>query len=157
VYLSYGFEAITDRAARDEVMSRTLAFFAQPPTTHYYRFDHAPDPLIGPAGSLVTGTFDLYNFDEVATTTFSVAMSGAWRAAISPTLVTVAPCTSQHFTLTADIPVDTPFGESQPSLFQPLQSAWQVRPFRRRCWSAPGVWLVDDDRYMRLMEPIAAP
>ena len=148
-YLSYGFEAITDRALRAEVMSRTLGFFARPPVTQYYQFDHTADPLIGPAGSTVTGTFDLYNFDEVATTTFALNLTGTWNVAISPTLMTLPPCGTGHFTLTADIPAGAPFGVSQPITI----SAHPIVPLGSSVsttWIAksPGsVLLVDDDRW----------
>lgn len=105
VYLAYGFEAITDRLTRAEVLSRTFGYFDSPRSQFNYALDRISDPLINPAGGVVSASIDLHNLDEVApTTTFSISISSAWPASITPTVMTLNTCTQSPISLTVDIP-----------------------------------------------------
>ncbi len=155
-YLSFGFEAINDRAARDAVMSRAFDFFARPRTTHYYVFEHTSNPLIGPASTSVTDTILLHNFDEVAPkTSFSIDINSAWGATITPTQVTLPACKQQTFTVTINIPSNAALGTVQPitiTATPTLSPALAVTTTLSA--KAPGsVLLVNDDRWY----PVDAP
>jgi hypothetical protein len=56
VNLAFGFEAITDRAVRAEVMSRTFGVFDRAPQRQVTALEPAPDQLIAPAGFSATST-----------------------------------------------------------------------------------------------------
>ena len=84
VNLPFGFEAITDRAARAEVLSRTFGVFDRAPQRQVAALEPAPDQLIAPAGSSATSTLTLYNLDEVTPVTFALKADSAWPASITP-------------------------------------------------------------------------
>jgi hypothetical protein len=153
VNLSYGFEAITDRAARAEVLSRSFDFFAEPPVQDSFVFDRAPDQLIAPAGSLVTGTLDLYNLDETAPFTFTVEARSAWPASVTPPSFQLSSCGQRSLTVTVQIPTGTPFGTTQPVTLT-VQPAGGTAISITLIAKAPGsVLLVKDDRWYDVDAP----
>ncbi|HZY43734.1 MAG TPA: S8 family serine peptidase [Anaerolineae bacterium] len=150
VYLAYGFEAINDRNARAEVMSRTFAYFNSPRVRFNYALDQITDPVIGSAGSVVSASIDLHNLDEVApTTTFSISVSSAWPASITPTLTTINTCDQREITLTVHIPITASIDTRQMvtitahPVISPVLSVSSTLIVK----APASVLLVDDDRW----------
>jgi hypothetical protein len=114
VYLPFGFEAITDRAARTEVLSRTFAIFDRAPVRNVFAFDQMPDPLIASPGSIVTTSFELNSFDEVSPLAFTLSAHSAWQTTLTPTHISLNSCESQAITLTIRIPPDAARDATQP-------------------------------------------
>ena len=155
-YLAYGFESISDAAARRAVMSDSLQWLGHPPITQYYALDPQAEPLIGVAGTRVTRTLQLHNFDEVApSTTFLLNIDPAWSATITPTHMTLASCRSKVVTVTVDVPAGTAYGTEQPLNIEatPL-SVPAAAVSTTLIAKAPGsVLLVDDDRWYAVDAP----
>jgi uncharacterized repeat protein (TIGR01451 family) len=155
VLLSYGFEAINDRAARTAVMERALSSFARPPTTQRYSLVTTSNPVIAPPGSIVTSPIDFYNFDEMMTTTFAIGIDPIWSASITPTLATLSPCEHRSITVTAAIPLGTSPSQTQALTISahPIASP-SLSVSTSLILKSPGsVLLVDDDRWY----PVDAP
>ena len=158
-YLSFGFESINNRAARSRVLSTTLASFARPLVAHEYVLDHAPEPIVGPPGSLITGVVKLHNLDEVATsTTFALSVDGAWPATISPTLAIIKSCETQPVTVTVTLPANAAIDEHHLITITatPIDApAWAVST--PLTFKTPGsVLLVNDDRWYFVDGPYRA-
>ncbi len=151
VYLSYGFEAINDRNARAEVMSRTLAYFNRPRVRFNYALDQIADPVIGSAGSAISAAIDLHNLDEVApTTTFSLSVNSAWPASITPTLTTINTCHQRAITLTVHIPITATIDARQRVTItaRPIVSPALSVSSTLLVKAPASVLLVDDDRWI---------
>lgn len=109
VYLSYGFEAITDRAARDAVLGRALDVLMRPPHGQELRFSPPPDMLIGAPGQTVTAALELHSLAEsVPSTSVQIDVQSTWPLALSPDRFVLAGCKSQPLTVSITIPADAP-------------------------------------------------
>jgi uncharacterized repeat protein (TIGR01451 family) len=150
VNLPFGFEAITDRAARAEVLARTFGVFDRALQRHAAALDPAPDQLIAPAGSNATSTLTLYNFDEVMPVTFALNADSAWPASITPTLTKLNPCESRTITVTTQIPINLARAAAQPVTItaHPIDSAGPDAFSVLTAKAPASVLLVDDDRWI---------
>ena len=115
VNLGFGFEGITDAATRDEVMSRTLAYFGSPRNTAGMTLVSNDDLLIAPAGNIVTGPLRLRNIAELGgSDTFVLsAQSSGWSVSLSDASVALDSCRDRMITATISIPPGTPTDVSQ--------------------------------------------
>jgi hypothetical protein len=104
LYLPFGFEAITDRSTRAEVLSRTFGIFERPLQQNVFAFDPSPDQLIAPPGSIITQTVMLNSFDEVAPLTLTVAVQSAWQVSVTPPQLSLKSCEARPVTITVRIP-----------------------------------------------------
>ncbi len=155
VYLAYGFEAIADETAREDVISRTLAYFASPRSRFNYTLVPPLDPSIGPPGTSVTGAVTLYNFDELSSAAFNLSVDSLWAASISPTIATLNSCTQQSITVTVNLPPDLAPGTTQTvTIFAHSTVSPSLSLSSTLIFKAPGsVLIVDDDRWY----PVNAP
>lgn len=149
VYLPFGFESITDRVARADVLSRTFNVFARAPQRQVFALDPTPDQLIAPAGTTATSTLTLYNLDEVTPVTFALSSNSAWSTAVTPALAQLKPCESRTITVTAQIPAKVSLDAIEPVtittrlLDSPGSSTASVLTAK----SPASVLLVEDDRW----------
>ena len=150
-YMAFGIEAMTSAAARSEVMSRTLAYFASPRNAAGVTLAAADPLLIGPPGSTVTTTVRLRNIAETGgSDTFTLtAQSSGWSVSLSDTAITLDACADRTFTVTVSIPPDTPIDAAQEitltarSTVSPALTVDEVFVAK----SPAVVLLVDDDRW----------
>lgn len=109
VYLSFGFEAVTERAARTALMERALAVLQRPPQTQAYRFSPLPQMLIGKPGHVLTTSLTLHNLDEVTPATlFQLSVETPWPLAIGPDQFQMTSCSSQIINLSINVPAGVP-------------------------------------------------
>jgi uncharacterized repeat protein (TIGR01451 family) len=149
VNLPFGFEAITDRTTRSEVLSRTFSLFDRAPQHHVLAFDQTPDQLIAPAGSSAISLLTVYNLDEVAPVTVTLNADSAWSTSITPTLITLRSCESRAITITTQIPLDVFRDAAQPVTItaHPIGSLSPDVSNVLTAKAPASVLLVDDDRW----------
>jgi len=106
IYLSFGFEAINDRAARGEVMGRALAWLMASPPTAGLEVTPVTQTHIGPPGTTVTHTLRVRHVGQGGTTdTVSLSLDGvSWDTQLSASSLPLAPCTSATIVVTVTIP-----------------------------------------------------
>jgi uncharacterized repeat protein (TIGR01451 family) len=106
IYLSFGFEAIDDRAARREVLDRTLDWLSADPPTAGLDVTPAFQTHIGLPGTDVTHTLRLRHMGQAGSTdTFTLSLDGAsWPSELSTSSLTLTPCTSATVVVTVTIP-----------------------------------------------------
>ena len=106
IYLSFGFEAINDRAARREVMDRALAWLVADPPTVGLELSPITQTHIGLPGTTVTHTLRVRHVGQGGTTdTVSLSLDGiSWATQLSAPSLTLAPCTSTTITVTVTVP-----------------------------------------------------
>jgi subtilisin family serine protease len=155
VYLPFGFEAITDRAARTEVLSRTFSLFARPAQRAVFSLDQTPDQLIAPPGSIITQTVMLNSFDEVAPLTFTLSTQSAWEASVTPAQLTLPACASRPVTVTVRIPPEAARHATQAiTLTAQAATTPSLAASSVLIAKAPAsVLLVQDDRWYPVDEP----
>lgn len=106
LYLSFGFEAINESAARREVMKRALDWLTASPPTAGLELKPRSQLAIGPPGSRVTHTVRLRHIgqsgdiDHVRLTLDGVS----WATELSESSLTLAPCASTMITISVTIP-----------------------------------------------------
>lgn len=107
VVLSFGYEAITSAATRQEVMRRAMDYFASPRQAAGLELRSVGDAIIARPGDTATHTITLRNASEVATDTVTLSLDGgAWPHAVSPATAVVKSCGSLTVTLTVTIPAN---------------------------------------------------
>jgi uncharacterized repeat protein (TIGR01451 family) len=149
VYLPFGFEAISDRPTRAEVLSRTFRVLERAPVRNAFALDLTSDRLIAPPGAITTSTLMLTSFDEVSPLAFRLSAQGVWNATLTPTQVSLKSCESRSITLTVRIPPNTARDVSQPititarSVAAPSLVVSTVLTAK----APASVLLVDDDRW----------
>jgi uncharacterized repeat protein (TIGR01451 family) len=151
IYLSYGFEAITDPVVRTEVISRSIAWFSAPPSSAGIELMPVNGALVGDFGRTVTHTLRIRNMAEVGSPdVFSLTPTGsAWTTSLITGSVTLAPCESAPLALTVQVPATAAWAASDSvtitaqSATVPGLSAMATRETRA---PAP-VLLIDDDRW----------
>jgi len=106
VYLSFGFEAIDDRAARQEVLDRTLDWLSADPPAAGLEVLPASQTHISPPGTAVTHTLRMRHVGQAGSTdTFTLTLDGAsWPSELSTSSLTLSPCTSATVVVTVTIP-----------------------------------------------------
>jgi uncharacterized repeat protein (TIGR01451 family) len=106
IYLSFGFEAINDRAARREVMDRVLDWLVSPPPAAGLELKPAAPVQIGLPGSIVTHALRIRHVGQAGfADTVHLSLAGmSWPTQISATSVPLVPCTSATVLMTVTIP-----------------------------------------------------
>jgi len=106
VYLSFGFEAVNDRAARREVMDRALTWLASAPPTVGLELSPPAQTRIALPGSVVTHTVRVRHLGQAGSTDLvSLTVEGAtWGTELSHPVLALAPCTSATVVLTVTVP-----------------------------------------------------
>ena len=151
IYLSFGFEAINDRAARREVMDRTLAWLVAAPPTVGLELTPADQTRIGPPGAAVTHTLRVRHLGQGGITdTISLTLDGAsWASQLSALSLTLSPCTSATVVVTVTVPLSAAWDARDEmtltarSTLSPTLSQDAVLTTKA---PAP-ILLVDDDRW----------
>lgn len=151
IYLSYGFEAITDPVVRTEVISRSIAWFTAPPRTAGIEVTPVRESLVGNFGHSVTHTLRVRNMAETGgPDIFNLTpTSFVWPTSMVTASVNLAPCESAPIALTVEVPLTVTWADTDlvtvtaESAMVPGLSALVTRETRA---PAP-VLLVDDDRW----------
>ena len=151
VYLSFGFEGINDRDARQEVMGRALDWLVSPPPTAGLELRPTAQMHIGPPGSVVTHTVRVRHVGQGGSTDdVSLTLDGAsWSAQLSTPSLSLSPCTSATVVVSVTVPITagwdardvvtlTAFSSLSPTLSQ-------TAVFTSK--SPAPILLVDDDRW----------
>ncbi len=150
LYLSFGFEAIADRASRREVMEKAISWLTSPPTQTGLQVRPMTQTLIGRPGSVVTHTFEVRNLGRSGTENISVSLEGSnWPATPSSWSITLAPCTTATLEIAVTIPSDAGWNERDiltVTLRSSLSPALSIRATAITKTPAP-ILLVDDDRW----------
>jgi uncharacterized repeat protein (TIGR01451 family) len=150
LYLSFGFEAIDDRATRREVMSRTLDWLMADLPTVGLELLPTTQARIGPPGNTVTHTLRVRHMGQAGITdTVSMTLSDAsWPGELSLSSLTLAPCVSATLTVSVTIPA-TANWDAQDEMTVTARSTLSPTLARSAAITtkAPApVLLVDDDR-----------
>lgn len=150
IFLSFGYEAITDAATRRVLMARALDYFASPLRPAGLSWTPASGTGVTLPGSTMTFSMRLRNISETAADRVTVtAEGGKWPYVVSPTTVRVESCKITTVTLTVTVPPGTGWNvtdvvtlTAQSSLSPSIvvTSVWMTKT------PAP-VLLVDDDRW----------
>ncbi len=151
IYLSYGFEAITDPVVRTEVISRSIAWFSAPPSSAGIELTPVNGVSVGDFGRTVTHTLRIRNTAETGNPDiFNLIPTGsAWTTSMITPSVSLAPCESAPVALTVQVPVTAAWAASDAvtitarSATVPGLHAIATRETRA---PAPAL-LVDDDRW----------
>ena len=151
VFLSFGFEAINDRATRAEVMERTINWLVSPRRAWGLSLTPTEQTLVAPAGSLVTHTLRLRNTGELLPTdTFTLSLSShRWPTTLLSPTVPLSPCAVAYISVTTGIPPDMAWNEKDTVIITAQSTLsptlWQTVTLTTKT-PAP-ILLVDDDRW----------
>lgn len=160
VYLSFGFEAINDRASRREVMGRGLDWLMADPPAAGLELMPAAQSRIGPFGGVVTHTVRVRHLGQAgALDTINLSLTGAtWETRLSDAILPLAPCTSKTLVLTVTVPLTATWDArdgvtltARSSLSPTLAQTAVITT------KAPApILLVDDDRFYEQREKYQA-
>lgn len=111
LYLSFGFEAINDRAARREVMERALSWLVSAPPALGLELTPTIQTRIGTPGTPVTHTLRLRHTGQGGITdTINLTLAGGtWASQLSAPALTLASCATATVIVTVTIPPDAPW------------------------------------------------
>jgi len=160
VYLSFGFEAINDRAVRREVMGRALEWLAADPPTVGLELTPAAQSRISPPGTVVTHPVRVRHLGQAGPTdVISLTLTGAaWDTELSRTTLALSPCASDTILLTVTIPL-TAGWDARDVVTLTARSSLSptVAPTAVFTTKAPApIMLVDDDRFYEQREKYRA-
>lgn len=160
LYLSFGFEAITDRSIRREVMRRAMEWLAAPAPKAGLKLNYSPSPRIGPPGSIVTRTVQMLHTGQAGVTdTVLLRLDGVdWDTHVSKASLTLAPCATATIVISVTVPPDAPWNASD---IVTLTAHSSISPSLRSqitlTTKAPApILLVDDDRWYNQEEKYEA-
>ena len=107
LYLSFGFEAIAGRSARQAVMERALDWLAATPPRAGLELRSDADRMIGTAGSQVTHTIRVRHTGQIGDPDeVSLTLAGSsWPTRMSESSLMLSPCASATVTISVTIPV----------------------------------------------------
>ena len=150
LYLSFGFEAIADRASRREVMERAISWLTSPPPQVGLQVKPITQTLIGRPGSVVTHTFEIRNLGRGGTENIAISLEGGnWPAIPSSLSINLAPCTTATLEIAVTIPTDAGWNERDVltvTLRSSLSPTFSIQAVAITKTPAP-ILLVDDDRW----------
>ena len=106
VYLSFGFEAINERASRREVMRRALDWLSSPLPTLGLELQPASQVRVGPPGSVVTHTLRVRHLGQGGVTdTVRMNLDGvSWAAQLNAPSLSLAPCSTTTVVVSVTVP-----------------------------------------------------
>jgi uncharacterized repeat protein (TIGR01451 family) len=148
IYLSYGFEAIADLAARTEVISRSIAWFLAPPTSGGVEMVPVSESLVGDFGQTVTHTVRVRNLAEIGdTAAFTITPAGfGWPTSMITEHLMLEPCASAQAGFTVQVPSSAAWAASDLVTITARSATGTTTATRETRAPAP-VLLVDDDRW----------
>jgi len=151
LYLSFGFEAINDRATRREILDQALDWLTAPPPSVGIEAQPISQTHIGPPGMSITHTLRIRHIGQSGITdTVSLSLDGtSWATQISALSLPLAPCTFVTVVVTVTVPITANWDErdvitlaAQSSLSPTLVQTAVLTS------KAPApILLVDDDRW----------
>ena len=108
VYLAFGFEGISDRALRREVMDRALAWLVAEPPSLGLEVTPATQTRVGLPGTVVTHAVRVRHLGQGGVPDqFSLELEGtAWPTEIQASSLALAPCVSATVLVSVTIPAD---------------------------------------------------
>lgn len=108
VYLAFGFEGISDRALRREVMDRALAWLVAEPPALGLEVTPTAQTRVGPPGTVVTHAVRVRHLGQSGVPDrFALVLEGAaWPTEIQASSLALAPCTSATVLVSVTIPAD---------------------------------------------------
>lgn len=157
LFWAFGYEGLASQAARNEALGRSLTWLAAPlPTTGLLLVEETPvGGFVGGAvmavpGAVVTHTLRLRHigFAGVPDAVTLGLSSSQWATTITPTLVTLDPCTATTVLVRVLIPAAAGV-DAADAVTLTAFSALGAEPVTRtlRTKTAAPVLLVDDDRW----------
>ncbi|MDY0019395.1 MAG: S8 family serine peptidase, partial [Anaerolineae bacterium] len=150
LFFSFGYEAIAEASARREVLARSLDWLMQPSASAGLTVTYAAEPHIGAPGEVVTHVVRVRHIGSAGgADAIHVSLSGnRWPSTVTPASATLAPCTSQTFTVRVTVPLTASWDESD-FLTLTVHSSLVAQPLRARLHtkSPAPLLLVDDDRW----------
>jgi uncharacterized repeat protein (TIGR01451 family) len=160
LYLSFGFEAISDRAARAEVMDRALAWLVATPPPVGLELTSPSEVQIGQPGHVVTHTVRLRHLGQTGVTdTFMLSIGeNSWPTGLAVSSIELAPCASATAVVSVTIPPTAGWdARDLVSLAaSPSLSPTAVASIALVTKSPAPILLVDDDRWFEQQEKYEA-
>ncbi len=147
IYMSYGFEAITDAAIRTEIIRRSIDWFTAPPRSVGVELTPGEESLVGNFGQTVSHTLRIRNLAEAGSdSNFTITPSGfVWATSVIPDHVTLGPCESAELGLVVQVPPTANWAASDSATITAESTA--VTTATRETRTPAPVLLVDDDRW----------
>ncbi|GAB4526418.1 MAG: hypothetical protein Kow0063_00650 [Anaerolineae bacterium] len=148
IYLSFGFEGITDAAVRTEVISRSIEWFTGPPRSTGVELTPGSQSLVGDFGQVVSHVVRIRNLAEVGSASdFTITPSGFnWTTSMVTDHVTLSPCETGLVDFTVQVPPAAPWA-ARDTVTITARSATVATTATRETRSPAPVLLVDDDRW----------
>jgi uncharacterized repeat protein (TIGR01451 family) len=151
IFLSFGFEAINDAQVRTQVISRSMAFFEEPPPSTGVDWLDTASTRIGPRGDTMAHTLRLRSIAETGSgDTFHLSISGnAWQTDLSAPSFSLAPCASATVTISVTIPATATWAAADKTDVSAASQTYpdQIATATVHTESPAPVLLVDDDRF----------
>jgi len=152
LYVSFGFEAIDSRIARQQVMDRALSWLASPrPPAGVELQVSSREPQVATAASMVTHTLRLRNTGDGGEGDVYEVFLGpsAWSITLTPLILDLAPCQSTTLTVEVAIPAGTEQDITQQVTItaRSQQEAGLSQAVTLTTKTPAPVLLVDDDRW----------
>jgi hypothetical protein len=158
LFFAFGYEAISDAGMRREVLGRSIEWLTSSPPTTGLTLSVPPTSGIAPAGSVAEHPLRLRHVGVAGSpvTVTAEVLGAVWPTTVTPTQVTLSPCESQFFTVTAHLPSDAGMNAADEVTFVVTPSDGQapLTTTLRSKTPAP-VLLVDDDRWYQMGERYA--
>ncbi len=107
LYLSFGFEAINDAVAREQVLERSIDWLMGPPRQEGLELKAAQLPQIERSGGSITHTVRLRNVGETMTDTYALSLSDAtWPTSLEgPPRIELGACQSSTVQVSVNVPI----------------------------------------------------
>ena len=159
LYLPFGFEAINDAATRREVMQRGIDWLMSPRRTAGVELSPTAQTVIGPPGTTASHVLRLRNTGELATDTYTLALSpSAWPTSLSTDQLTLASCATDTLTVTVQIPPGSRWDISDTVMLTATSSLSPtlVHTATLVTKTPAPVLLVDDDRWYHVQDHYTA-
>ena len=151
IFLAFGFEGITSRAGRADLLDRSIRWLTAPRVVAGLEMTPSSAAIVGDFGATVTHTWQIRNIAETgAAERFDLTASGwRWPTRLITQSVTLQPCASTQVALVVQNPAGPPWAASD-AVTVTARAATRpdlsVSVVRRTRTPAP-LLLVDDDRW----------
>lgn len=153
MFLSFGFEAISERSTRQTVMEQTLAWLLAAPPLHAVEITPATATVVGNFNSVVDQTFRLRN-TGTSNDVYNLSLTNGWPVnPAPPASLPLASCQSQ--VITVGVRINTSAWNVSDTATLSAQSSANpaVSATAQRVSKSPApVLLVDDDRFISFAE-----
>ena len=148
LYLSFGFEAITNSATRAEVINRSIDWFSSPLASAGVELSPTSESRVGNFGQIVSHTLRIRNTAEYGdAVVFTITPTDfSWPTSMMTDHVVLDPCESAQVGLAVKVPATSAWA-AQDSITITAQSATAIAIATRETRTPAPVLLVDDDRW----------